>query len=85
MSKNSELIVQYTFDDVYKLPFDLNKVHSWMIEYGILLVKHKESDENYVEYTPTFDYFNDHEDPFHFPDKTFIRPIDDKKFFPLRN
>ena len=70
----SELVVRYVIDDVFKLPFDLNEVHCWIVEYGTLYVKHKQGDD-YCEYQPTFNYMNDSSEPFHFPDMTIIKSI----------
>jgi hypothetical protein len=68
----TELVVRYVMDDVFELSFDLNKVHCWMVEYGVLYVKHKEDDE-YFDYYPSFKYMRDHNDPLHFPDMTLIK------------
>jgi hypothetical protein len=70
----SELVVRYVIDDTYKLDFDLNDVHCWIVEFGTLYVKHKEGDE-YCEYQPSFMYMNDYDQPLRFPDMTIIKSI----------
>ncbi len=68
----SELIVRYVIEDVFELPFDLRDVHCWMVEYGFLYVKHSESDD-YIEYSPSFNYIKDSSHPFQYPDMTLIK------------
>jgi hypothetical protein len=73
MRNRSELFVRYVIEDVYRLPFDLNDVYSWIVEYGTLYVKRKETDGEYIEYGPSFNFLNDHPNPFHYPDLTLIK------------